>query len=315
MKTALITGIHGQDGYYLSKNLRDQGGYMVYGIGRRTSQPRATVEGVATIEANVTDASSMMAYVKAIKPQEIYHLAADSHVGYSFNNPIATIGNNLTGTLNMLNAADSVGARFYHAATSEMFGTEESPQDENTPFHPRSPYAVSKAAGYWATVNYREAFDLFACNGILFNHESEKRTDDFVTQKIVKAAVAIAQGRQEVLKLGNLDARRDWGHAQDYVDGMRLMLQQDQPDDYVLATGQSHSVREFAEAAFSCVHLDWQDYVEVDEAFMRPAEVPDLRGDPRKAMEILGWKRTHTFRSLVEDMIEAEIERTNREKL
>ena len=314
-RTALITGVTGQDGHYLSKTLQDMG-YQVYGLFRRTSQPPKIPPGVIEIEGDMTDASSLAHAVSRSRPDEIYHLAAQSHVHSSFSTPVSTFEINAAGTLNLLEAVRTITprARLYNAATSELFGMSMPPQDEGTRMQPRSPYAVAKLAAYEMTKLYRDAYGLFACNGILFNHESPLRGENFVTQKIAMAVARIKAGLQNRVVLGNLSAQRDWGHAEDYVRGMWLMLQQSDPDDYVLATGETHTVGEFARQAFGHVGLKADDYIETDEKFKRPAEVPALQGSPRKAEAKLGWTRDYTFNDLVAEMVEAAIRRVRDEK-
>ena len=304
---AFVTGVTGQDGHYLCDFLVSRG-YEVYGLVRRSSQPRRIPENITVVPGDVTDAG-FTETISDIKPQEIYNLAAMSHVGDSFKMPRSTFEINALGTLNLLEAARNVKAKFYQASTSELFGISPPPQNEATPLHPRSPYGVAKLAAYWATINYREAYGLFACNGILFNHESPIRGEDFVTQKICRGVAAIVSGKQESIKLGNLDAKRDWGHAKDYVRGMWMMMQHYRPDDFVLATGRTHTVGEFCDVAFRHAGIDnWKDYVEIDAAFMRPSEVPALCGDPVKAETILGWKREYDFESLVKEMMDAALQ-------
>ena len=310
MKTALITGVTGQDGHYLSSQLLNTG-YRVFGLFRRTSQSSRIPEGIHPLEGDVTDASSLFSAMSYAQPDEVYHLAAQSHVHSSFKMPGATFEINAVGTLNVLETVRRVApyARVYNAATSELYGDTEPPQDEDSLMNPRSPYAVAKHAAYELVRLYRDAYNLFACNGILFNHESPLRGDNFVTQKIALGAARIAWGKQDKLLLGNLDAERDWGHAEDYVRGMQLMLQHDQPDDYVLATGEKHSVKEFVRMIFAYFDLDWEKHVEVDPQFIRPAEVPALCGDPTKAERVLGWRRHYGFNELVRDMANAAWER------
>ena len=298
---AFVTGATGQDGHYLIRLLKDKG-YEVWGLERRVST-RSDHLDCHVVVGDVTDASAVARAVSDIRPDEVYNLAAQSHVGKSFKCPEATYQVNAVGALNVLEAARQVGAKFYQASTSELFGTSGSPQSEGTPFHPRSPYGVAKLAAYWQTVNYREAYGMHASNGILFNHESPKRGADFVTQKVCRHVASVIHGSKKKLILGNLDARRDWGHAEDYVEAMWLMLQQDEPGDYVVATGESHSVRDLCAMAYGVVDLDWRDWVETSTAEYRPAEVPDLRGDP-SLMEGLGWRRKHSFRSLISEMVD-----------
>lgn len=297
---AFITGVSGQDGHYLTELLLSNG-YEVYGLVRRTTQPAIVPKGVIVITGDVTDASVIRDVVD-IAPDEIYHLAAMSFVWESFKSPKATFDINAVGTLNMLEAARILDCKFYQASTSELYGSSPPPQNESTPFHPRSPYGVAKLAAYWLTVNYREAYGLYACNGILFNHESPRRGQEFVTRKVCDY---VAGDFQEKLKLGNLDAIRDWGHAKDYVRGMWLMLQQDKPDDYVLATGKGRSIKELLDVAFDVVGIDtWLSFIEIDESFYRPAEVNSLIGDPSK-MEAIGWEREYTFESMIKEMVHA----------
>jgi GDPmannose 4,6-dehydratase len=291
---AVVTGVTGQDGFYLTELLKAKG-YKVFGIRRRSCQ-ETDLPDCDLIEGDITDAGFVRDVVADTKPHEFYHLAAMSHVGESFKIPATTLETNAIGTLNCLEAVNKTGGRFYQASTSELFGDSPPPQDEETPMRPRSPYAISKLAGYWLTRNYRER-GLYAVNGILFNHESPRRGRDFVTQKVCRAA---AKG--EKVKLGNLESRRDWGHAEDYVFGMWLMLQQDKPDDYVLATGESRTVRELCEIAYGMVGLDWKEYVEVDPSLFRPTEVEHLRGNPSKAQSI-GWRRKHSFHSMIGEMV------------
>jgi GDPmannose 4,6-dehydratase len=303
---ALISGVYGQDGRYLSDYLLWLG-YEVTGLSRRTSAVRPALD-FCVMECDITDASAVARVVDRVKPDEIYNLAAQSHVGASFETPAATFTVNAQGAMNVLEAARKVGAKFYQASTSELFGTEGSPQSETTKFHPRSPYGISKLAAYWATVNYREAYGVFTSNGILFNHESPIRGADFVTQKVCRHVASVVHGNTQKLVLGNLDARRDWGHARDYVRAMHLMLQHG--GDYVVATGQSHSVRDLCATAYSSAGLDWNEWVATDPKFIRPAEVPDLRGDPSR-IEALGWKREYDFDSLIGEMVDHAIRTTH----
>ena len=315
-KAALITGITGQDGSYLAELLLEKG-YEVYGLVRRLSTPNMSrissiADNIIFLEGDLTDQSSLNVAVQTAQPDEVYNLAAQSFVATSWNQPVLT--GNVTG-LGVTRILDAVkqfsrDAKFYQASSSEMFGNvNEVPQNEDTRFCPRSPYAIAKVYGYYTTVNYRESFDMFCCNGILFNHESPRRGIEFVTRKITDGVARIHGGRSKELRLGNLDAKRDWGYAADYVEAMWLMLQQDAPDDYVVATGESHSVEEFVEMAFSAAGLDWRDHVKTDERFMRPAEVPELRGDASKAKEKLGWAAKTSFEELVEMMVRADAER------
>ena len=316
MRTALITGITGQDGSYLAEHLLENG-YEVYGLVRRLSTPnesriRASMNRLVLLEGDVTDQSSLNIAVETAMPDEVYNLAAQSFVATSWNQPVLTGNVTGLGVVRMLQALRhfSPDARFYQASSSEMFGTTPQPlKSEATPFHPRSPYAVAKVYGYYATINYRESYGLYCCNGICFNHESPRRGIEFVTKKISDGVARIACGRANEVRLGNLDVRRDWGFAGDYVKAMSLMLQQDEPDDYVIATGESHSVREFAALAFDHVGLDWEQYVKIDERFMRPAEVPDLKGDASKARARLGWAPETSFGELVHMMVEADVAR------
>jgi GDPmannose 4,6-dehydratase len=315
-KKALVTGITGQDGYYLAKLLHTKG-YEVFGLMRRSSQPVEDRLGeladfVHVQHGDLTDSLSLREILQRIQPDEIYNLAAQSHVAWSFKTPESTFDITGAGCLRLLEAMrqTSPESRFYQASSSEMFGkVHEVPQTEVTPFHPRSPYGVAKVAAYWATVNYREGYGLFASNGILFNHESEKRGEEFVTRKITLAAAKIKLGLQEKLYLGNLDARRDWGHAEDYVEAMHLMLQADEADDFVVATNETHTVREFCQLAFGALDLDYEKFVEVDPQFFRPAEVDLLIGNPEKARIKLGWTPKVPFTSLVERMVRTDYDR------
>lgn len=324
MPTAIITGITGQDGAYLAKFLLGQG-YKVYGTFRRVSQPNfgrlerlGVLEDVELIPFDLLDQSSMIEALRRVQPDEIFNLAAQSFVGASFEQPVAT--GEITG-LGLTRLLDSVRlvcpeAKFYQASSSEMFGKVQAvPQDESTPFYPQSPYAAAKLYAHWVTVNYRQAYKLFACSGILFNHESPLRGLEFVTRKITYSVARIYHGLQEKVSLGNLDARRDWGYAEDFVEGMWKMLQQPRPDTYVLATGENHSVREFAERAFAVMDMDWQQYVDVDESLLRPTDVQTLLGNPKKAVETLGWDPQKTpFDELVGMMVESDVELVGREK-
>ena len=311
---ALITGITGQDGSYLAELLLAKG-YEVHGIVRRSS-----TFGTQRIEhifdrlhlhyGDVTDGGAMARIVAEVEPDELYNLAAQSHVRVSFDQPHYTAEAVALGTLNVLEAARAIpGCRVYQASSSEMYGqVVETPQRETTPFRPRSPYGVAKVYAHWITVNYRESYGMHASCGILFNHESPRRGETFVTRKITRAAARIAAGHQQHVSLGNLEARRDWGYARDYVEAMWLMLQQDEPDDYVIATGETHTVREFATLAFSIVGLDYIEYVRHDPRYDRPAEVDVLLGDASKARERLGWTPSVTFGGLVRQMVEAELQ-------
>jgi len=306
---AFITGITGQDGYYLSELLQKKG-YEVYGLVRRTAQKKDIPEGVKVINGDVTDPSVIQEVVK-IQPDEIYNLAAMSFVWESFKIPKTTFEINAIGALNMLEAARLCNCKIYQASTSELYGSSPPPQNEKTPFYPRSPYGVSKLAAYWLTVNYRESYSLFAVNGILFNHESPKRGIEFVTQKVADYCARLECLEWEVcidpLYLGNLDAIRDWGHAKDFVEGMWLMMQQWGPDDYVLATGEGRTIRDLLDTAFSYIGIeDWTPYIEIDPKFYRPAEVESLIGDATKAKKI-GWKPKYTFETMIKEMIDAKI--------
>jgi GDPmannose 4,6-dehydratase len=316
MKSALITGITGQDGSYLAEWLLEQG-YRVHGLVRRSST--VTFERIWHIQDRVellsgdlTDQSSLIAALEQAQPDEVYNLAAQSFVQTSWTQPVLTGDVTGLGVTRILDAIRvfNPAIRFYQASSSEMFGKVQAvPQQEDTPFYPRSPYGVAKVYGHWATVNYRESYDLFAVSGILFNHESPRRGLEFVTRKVTDAVARIKVGLQKELRLGNLDAQRDWGFAGDYVRAMWLMLQQDTPDDFVVATGETHSVRELVETAFSFVDLDWEAYVVQDPRFMRPAEVDLLIGDPSKARESLGWEPDVSFTQLVHMMVEADLAR------
>jgi GDPmannose 4,6-dehydratase len=317
MSTALITGITGQDGAYLAQLLLERG-YRVIGAFRRAStvstfrlDALGITDEVELVPFDLTDHGNMRRVIDAVAPEEVYNLAAQSFVGVSFEQPVTTGEITGVGVVRLLEAIREANPyiRFYQASTSEMFGVAPSPQSETTPFHPRSPYAVSKLFAHWSTVNYREAYGMHASSGILFNHESPLRGAEFVTRKITLGAARIKHGLQDQLKLGNLDARRDWGYAREYVEAMHLMLQQLEPDDYVVATGETHSVREFAEAAFEAADLDWGRYVVTDPAFLRPAEVDFLQGDITKAKEKLGWSPKIKFEDLVSLMVEADLRR------
>ncbi len=320
-KTALVTGILGQDGPYLAKLLIEKG-YKVYGLMSRYSNPNfentdylGITDAVDFIEGDLTDESSLMGIIKGIRPHEVYNLAAQSFVGSSWEQAKLTTEVNSLGVLHMLNAIKffSPSTRFYQASTSEMFGsnvTDGDFQDEQTPFHPRSPYGVSKVYAYWMTVNYRESFNMYTSNGVLFNHESPLRGIQFVTRKVTDGVARIKLGLSDKLLLGNLDAKRDWGFAGDYVEAMYLMLQQDEPDDYVVGTGETHSVREMVELAFSYAGItDWEPYVKIDPRFKRPAEVVHLKARPTKAREKLGWEPKVTFAQLIKMMVEADLKR------
>lgn len=320
MKNVLITGIDGQDGSYLTELLLTKG-YQVHGMVRRVAledpehhlwRIKHVLNKVLLHPASLESYPSIFKLVEKIKPKECYHLAAQSFVSYSFEDEFSTINTNINGTHFVLSAIKEKApkCKFYFAASSEMFGlVKETPQNEDTPFHPRSPYGISKVAGFDLTRNYREAYGLFACNGILFNHESPRRGFEFVSRKITSKVAEIKLGLSNELKLGNLEAKRDWGFAGDYVLAMYLMLQEPKPDDYVIATNQTHSVKEFTETAFGCVGLDWRDYVVVDKTFYRPAEVHLLQGDYRKAQRKLGWRPKVRFEELVKMMVNADLER------
>ncbi|MCL6449634.1 MAG: GDP-mannose 4,6-dehydratase [Armatimonadetes bacterium] len=317
-KTALITGITGQDGAYLARLLLSKN-YRVYGAFRRSSVLNlerldylGIRERVELVPLDLLDLSGIVRVLDRVKPDEVYNLAAQSFVAVSFEQPVVTGDITGLGAVRMLEGIRLVNPkiRFYQASSSEMFGKVQAvPQNEKTPFYPRSPYAAAKLYAHWMTVNYREAYGIFACSGILFNHESPLRGLEFVTRKITHAVARIKAGLERELRLGNLEARRDWGYAQEYVEAMWLMLQQDEPDDYVIATGETHSVREFAEAAFAAVNLDWREYVKTDPAFYRPAEVDLLVGDASRAKGKLGWCPKVTFQELVGIMVEADLER------
>lgn len=320
IKKALITGITGQDGSYLAELLLSKG-YEVHGIVRRVAHEdpiqrhwriRATMDRITVHPGSLENYASVFSVVEKIKPDECYHLAAQSFVGESFDDPFTVMDININGTLFILSALRERApeCRFYFAGSSEMFGkVRETPQNEQTPFHPRSPYGISKVTGFELTRNFREAYNMFATCGILFNHESERRGMEFVTRKISSGVAAIKLGKQDKLYLGNLDAKRDWGYAPEYVHAMWLMLQQDIPDDYVIATGKTHTVREFVEAAFKTVGLDWQKYVEIDDRFKRPAEVDLLVGDNSKAQKELGWQPKVDFMELASRMVTYDKER------
>jgi len=313
-ETALITGITGQDGTYLAERLLGIG-HKVYGLVRGQNNPRiANVEslcpGIEMVEGDLLDHSSLISALETCQPTEVYNLGAISFVKLSFSQPLHTGEITGLGVARMLEAIRTVNPkiRFYQASSSEMYGkVRECPQTELTPFHPRSPYGVAKVYGHHITVNYRESYDMFACSGILFNHESPRRGMEFVTRKITTAIAKISLGLQHELALGNLDAQRDWGFAGDYVEAMRLMLQQDEPDDYVIATGETHSVKEFLELAFAHAGLEWEKYVVTDPRFLRPAEVDLLIGDSSKAEKQLGWKATTTFPELVRSMVDSDM--------
>ncbi len=319
-KVAFITGITGQDGSYLAELLLAKG-YEVHGIIRRASMfntqrldgiyqdPHESHRRLFLHYGDITDASRLVNLIRDIRPDEVYHLAAQSHVKVSFEVPEYTGEATALGTIRLLEAvrASGVSTRYFQASTSEMFGLTPPPQDETSPFHPRSPYGVAKLYSHWVTVNYREAYGLHASNGIMFNHESERRGETFVTRKITRAVARIRSGHQSELYVGNLDAVRDWGYAPEYVQAIWLMLQQESPDDYVLATGVPATVREFAAAAFGHAGLDWEQYVKIDPQYERPAEVPALVGVATKAATRLGWRPTSTWREVAQRMVEADI--------
>jgi len=325
MKTALITGITGQDGSYLAEFLLAKG-YTVHGIIRRSSSfntgrinhiykdPHEPHAEMRLVYGDLNDGSSLNRIIRTTRPDEIYHLGAQSHVRVSFDVPEYTGEITGLGTVRLLDAIRETGVktRFYQASSSEMFGNMPGPLNEQTPFQPRSPYAAAKVYAYWITVNYREGYDMFACNGILFNHESPRRGETFVSRKITKAAARIKLGRQDKLFLGNLEAKRDWGYARDYVEAMWMMLQQERPDDYVIATGETHSVREFLDEAFGYLDLDWNKHVEIDPRYFRPTEVDLLLGDASKAKTLLGWKPKVRFKELVKLMVDADLEAETR---
>jgi len=331
MPKALITGVSGQDGSYLCELLLGKG-YQVHGIVRRSSSfnterlqslyrdPHEQGVNLFLHYGDLSDSSGLRRIVESVQPDEVYNLGAQSHVRVSFDQPEYTADVTGVGCLRVLEAVrdhckgSGRSIKFYQASSSEMFGSAPPPQGIETPFHPRSPYAVAKVYAYWQTVNYRESYGLYACNGVLFNHESPRRGETFVTRKITRAAGRIKLGLQEKLYLGNLDAMRDWGHARDYVEAMWLMLQQEQSRDFVVATGRMVSVREFAERAFALLGLDYREFVELDPRYLRPAEVNALQGDSGPAMERLGWRPKTSFEQLVEEMVESDFELARREK-
>ncbi|MBW7960645.1 GDP-mannose 4,6-dehydratase [Microgenomates bacterium UTCPR1] len=322
-KTALVTGILGQDGPYLAKLLLSKG-YRVYGLIRRYSNPNfsnldfvGVTDEVDYVEGDMNDEASLLNLIRTIRPTEVYNLAAQSFVKSSFDQAKLTTEVNSLGPLYLLNAIKyfSPTTRYYQASTSEMFGLQHTNgyQDEKTPFHPRSPYGVSKVYAYWITVNYRESYGLFTANGILFNHESPIRGKQFVTRKVTDGVAKIKLGLAKEIRLGNLDARRDWGFAGDYVEAMYLMLQQKESNDFVVGTGESHTVRELVELAFKSVGIDdWKKYVVIDPQYKRPAEVPNLRAKPDKAFKLLKWKPKMTFDKLIKTMVEADLERNKK---
>jgi GDPmannose 4,6-dehydratase len=326
IKRALITGVTGQDGSYLTELLLDKG-YEVHGIIRRTStfntdridhvyvDPHSAEARLFLHYGDLTDGTMLRRILEQVQPHEVYNLGAQSHVRVSFDSPEYTVDSVGMGTLRLLEAIrdyqhrTGLEVRFYQAGSSEMFGkVQEIPQRETTPFYPRSPYACAKVFAHWQTINYRESYDLFASNGILFNHESPRRGETFVTRKITRAVARIVAGQQKKIYLGNLDSKRDWGYAKDYVRAMWLMLQQDKPDDYVVATNETHSIREFLDIAFKHVNLDWSNYVEFDPRYLRPAEVELLIGDSTKARQALGWEPSVTFEELVHLMVDSDLE-------
>jgi GDPmannose 4,6-dehydratase len=328
VKKALITGITGQDGSYLAELLLKKG-YKVWGIVRRSSSFHTgrinhlykdphEHPSLRLVYGDLTDGGNLSTIVSEVEPDEVYNLGAQSHVLVSFDTPIYTVDTDALGTLRLLEAIRRMEKppKFYQASSSEMYGkVVEIPQTEKTPFYPRSPYGCAKAYSFWQTINYREAYGLFVCNGILFNHESPRRGETFVTRKITRAAGRIKLGLQDKLYLGNLDAKRDWGYAGDYVEAMWLMLQQDKPDDYVVATGEVHTVREFLEIAFERVGMDWQKYVKIDPRYFRPTEVDVLQGNASKAKKVLGWKPKVGFKELVRMMIDADVKLAEQERL
>jgi len=317
-KRALILGITGQDGSFLAEFLLEKD-YDVHGASRRVSTPNTArinhiLDSITMHFGDITDQSSVMKLIDKIRPHEVYNLAAQSFVPASWNHPITTVGINSLGVFKVLEAIRLVdkNVRFYQASSSELYGdVAETPQDENTPFRPRSPYAIAKLAAYWTTINYRQSYDMFCSNGILFNHESERRGYEFVTRKVTRAAARISLGLQDKLYLGNMDAKRDWGHAKDYVRAMWLMLQQDEPGDFVIGSGETHSVRELAQLAFECVGLDYEEYVEIDPKFLRPADVNLLHSNPSKAKKELGWEPEISFKELIRMMVTMDLDLEN----
>lgn len=332
MKTALLTGVTGQDGSYLAEFLLGKG-YAVHGVMRRAStfttsriehiyrDPHVTDARLHLHYGDLTDGTGLRRILEATRPDEVYNLGAQSHVRVSFDQPEYTADVVATGTLRLLEAVRDYArggarqVRFYQAGSSEMFGSAAPPQSETTPFHPRSPYGASKVAAHWYTVNYRESYGMFAANGILFNHESPRRGETFVTRKITRALTRIKLGLQDFLYLGNLEARRDWGFAGDYVEAMWLIVQQDEPDDYVIATGESYSVEEFLDEAAAVLAMDWRPLVKTDPRYLRPAEVRDLEGDATKARTKLGWRPKVTFKELVRMMVASDLEAAERERI
>ncbi|MHC5184642.1 MAG: GDP-mannose 4,6-dehydratase [Planctomycetota bacterium] len=328
MKKALITGITGQDGSYLAELLLEKG-YEVYGIIRRSStfgteridhlyQDPHIKTPLKLIYGDLTDGGNLSTILNDIQPDEVYNLGAQSHVRVSFDQPVYTVNTDALGTLRLLEAVRMMKnpSKFYQASSSEMYGkVAEAPQTESTPFYPRSPYGCAKVYSYWQTVNYREAYGIFACNGILFNHESPRRGETFVTRKITRAATRIKLGLQDKLYLGNLDAKRDWGFAGDYVEAMWLMLQADEPDDYVVATGKTYSVREFLDEVFGHLDLDWNKYVEIDPRYFRPTEVDLLLGDAAKAKKVLNWQPKVDMKQLAQMMVDSDMKLAENEKV
>ncbi|MHC4951963.1 MAG: GDP-mannose 4,6-dehydratase [Planctomycetota bacterium] len=328
MKKAIVTGITGQDGSYLTEFLLAKG-YEVYGIVRRSStfgtgridhlyQDPHTQPKLKLIYGDLTDGGNLSTTLNDIQPDEVYNLGAQSHVRVSFDQPIYTANVDALGTLRLLEAVRMMKTppRFYQASSSEMYGkVAETPQTEETPFYPRSPYGCAKVYSFWQTINYREAYNIFACNGILFNHESPRRGETFVTRKITRAATRIKLGLQDKLYLGNLDAKRDWGFAGDYVEAMWLMLQAEKPDDYVVATGQTHSVREFLDEVFGHLELDWNAYVEIDPRYFRPTEVDFLLGDATRAKKVLNWQPKVNMKQLAQMMVDADMKIAENEKV
>ena len=326
MKKALITGITGQDGSYLAELLLEKG-YEVWGLIRRSSsfhtgridhlyQDPHEHPRLRLLYSDLTDGGGLSNIVQDIQPDEIYNLGAQSHVRVSFDQPIYTVNVDALGTLRLLEAVRQMKSkpRFYQASSSEMYGKiVETPQTEKTPFYPRSPYGCAKVYAFWQTVNYREAYNLFACNGILFNHESPRRGETFVTRKITRAAARIKLGLQRKLYLGNLEAKRDWGYAGDYVEAMWLMLQQDKPEDFVIATGENHSVKEFLDEVFGYLDMDWNEYIEIDPRYFRPTEVDVLLGDPTKAKKLLGWEPKVSFKELAKMMVNEDMKLAEQE--
>ncbi|MFI5379727.1 MAG: GDP-mannose 4,6-dehydratase [Tepidisphaerales bacterium] len=328
-RRALITGITGQDGSYLAEFLLGKG-YEVHGLIRRSStfntdriehlyhDPHDPDARLFLHYGDLTDGPGLRNVLTKVQPHEVYNLGAQSHVRVSFDQPVYTVQVDALGTINLLEAIrdTKLPTRVYQASSSEMFGkVHETPQSETTPFHPRSPYACAKVYSYWQTVNYREAYGMFTCNGILFNHESPRRGETFVTRKITRAATRIAEGLQDKLFMGNLDAKRDWGFAGDYIRAMWLMLQQPEPDDFVIATGETHSVREFVEETFGLLGMDWTRHVEIDKRYLRPSEVDLLLGNPAKAEKKLAWKPSVLFADLVKMMVESDLELARQERM